>query len=45
LLDTPPNVEVFAFDVDEVFKIVDQYYPLALDIALGIVLKNDGHFR
>ncbi|ADN50726.1 nucleotidyltransferase domain-containing protein [Vulcanisaeta distributa] len=40
-LDTPPNVEVLAFNVNEVFKIVDRCYPLALDIALGIVLRDD----
>ncbi|MGC9153149.1 MAG: nucleotidyltransferase domain-containing protein [Vulcanisaeta sp.] len=40
-LDVPPNVEVLAFNVGEAFRIVDKCYPLALDLSIGIVLKDE----
>ncbi|GAB6946977.1 nucleotidyltransferase domain-containing protein [Vulcanisaeta sp. JCM 16161] len=40
-LDIPPNVEAIAFNVDEIMRIVDRCYPLALDLAIGIVLRDD----
>ncbi|WP_054853204.1 nucleotidyltransferase domain-containing protein [Vulcanisaeta distributa] len=40
-LDVPPNVEVLAFNVNEIMRIVDRCYPLALDLAIGVVLKDE----
>ena len=40
-LDTPPGVEVLAFNVNEILRIVGRCYPLALDIAIGVVLKDE----
>ncbi len=40
-INTPPNVEVLAFNVNEVLRVVNKCYPLALDIAIGVVLKDE----
>ena len=40
-LDIPPGVEVLAFNVNEILRIVERCYPLALDIAIGVVLKDE----
>lgn len=40
-LKTPPNVELIALNVEEGLAVVSKCYPLAFDIALGIVLKDD----
>ncbi|WP_069807154.1 nucleotidyltransferase domain-containing protein [Vulcanisaeta thermophila] len=40
-VDLPGNVEVIALNVGEVREVVRRCYPLALDIALGIVLRDD----
>lgn len=36
-----PGVEVIALTVEEALKVVERCYPLALDIALGVVLRDD----
>ena len=40
-LDTPPGVEILAFNINEILHIVGRCYPLALDIAIGVVLKDE----
>ncbi|MGB9704479.1 MAG: nucleotidyltransferase domain-containing protein [Pyrobaculum sp.] len=40
-LKTPPGVEVIALNLEEALKVVEKCYPLALDIALGVVIKDD----
>lgn len=36
-----PGVEVIALTPGEVFRVVEKCYPLARDVALGVVLKDD----
>ena len=42
LLDVwAPGVEIIALTPEEALKVVERCYPLAHDVALGIVLKDD----
>lgn len=36
-----PGVEVIALTVDEALKAVEKCYPLARDVALGVVLRDE----
>ncbi|AAL64433.1 conserved hypothetical protein [Pyrobaculum aerophilum str. IM2] len=40
-LRTPPGVEVIALTLEEAFKAVERCYPIARDVALGVVLRDD----
>ncbi|WP_291767733.1 hypothetical protein [Caldivirga sp. UBA161] len=40
-LDTLPNVEVLAFNFNEVLRVVDKCYPLAFGIAIGVALRDE----
>ena len=37
----PPGVEVIALTPEEALRAVERCYPLALDVALGVVLRDD----
>lgn len=37
----PPGVEIIAMTLQEVFRVVEKCYPVAADIAIGVVLKDD----
>ncbi|KUO79472.1 MAG: DNA polymerase subunit beta [Pyrobaculum sp. JCHS_4] len=38
--DVPPGVEVIALTPQEALRAVERCYPIAADIALGVVLKD-----
>ncbi|MGC9135387.1 nucleotidyltransferase domain-containing protein [Caldivirga sp.] len=40
-INMPPNVEVIALNIHEAINAVGKCYPIAHDIALGVVLKDD----
>lgn len=39
--DVPPGVEVIALTPQEAFRAVERCYPIAKDVALGVVLRDD----
>ncbi len=40
-VDVPPGVEVIALTPREAFRAVERCYPVAEDVALGVVLKDE----